>query len=533
LTMSSLTSGCHSSSSTTSQERCVEPADKGKITKSPKDFIFLRTIGEGSFSTVYAGVEVCTGREVAIKVCEKQLIKRERKVPYVMQEKDVMAILNSHPHPFLVRLFCTFQDADHLYFAMTFAKNGELLACLKKLGSFEESVAKFYTAEIVSGLEHLHNLKIIHRDLKPENVLLSESMHILISDFGSAKILKPTLTEKRLADQPLPLLSRVSKRASFVGTAQYVSPEVLNSKPTTLACDFWALGCIIYQMLSGLPPFRAARSTNSIMNFQTALILLLWIWFATFWYGIFPDPRVFRSFQLFFLVQKIEPAERLGSAERGGVAEVKNHPFFDGIDWNTLPMQKPPEMTPYLPGIASSGKMSSDEIEEALKLEPGLGDKQLTRLLGLNLFTPSSSCSSMEASRNGDSKDLIVERGSNESRKQALEEQRKNNIYDQFVEGNLIIKSGYLEKRKGLFARRRMFLMTEGPHLYYVDPVNMELKGQIPWTQELRTEAKNFKIFFVHTPNRTYYLEDPTGHCLDWCKAIEQLHNQYFKNGKR
>ncbi|KRY00653.1 3-phosphoinositide-dependent protein kinase 1, partial [Trichinella pseudospiralis] len=438
LTMSSLASGCHSSSSpssssSTSQERCVEQTDKSKITKSPKDFIFLRTIGEGSFSTVYAGVEVCTGREVAIKVCEKQLIKRERKVPYVMQEKDVMAILNSHPHPFL---------------------NGELLACLKKLGSFEESVAKFYAAEIVSGLEHLHNLRIIHRDLKPENVLLSESMHILISDFGSAKILKPTLT----ADQPLPLLSRVPKRASFVGTAQYVSPE------------------------------------------------------------------------------KTEPAERLGSVESGGVAEVKNHPFFDGIDWNTLPLQKPPEMTPYLPGIASSGKMSSDEIEEALKLEPGLGDKQLTRLLGLNLFTSSGSSSSssgVEVSRNGNSNDLIGERRSNESRRQALEEQRKNNIYNQFVEGNLIIKSGYLEKRKGLFARRRMFLMTEGPHLYYVDPVNMELKGQIPWTQELRTEAKNFKIFFVHTPNRTYYLEDPTGHCLDWCKAIEQLHNQYFKNRKR
>ncbi|KRX54152.1 3-phosphoinositide-dependent protein kinase 1, partial [Trichinella sp. T9] len=503
LTMSSLTSGCHSSSSTTSQERCVEQADKGKITKSPKDFIFLRTIGEGSFSTVYAGVEVCTGREVAIKVCEKQLIKRERKVPYVMQEKDVMAILNSHPHPFLV------------HFAMTFAKNGELLACLKKLGSFEESVAKFYTAEIVSGLEHLHNLKIIHRDLKPENVLLSESMHILISDFGSAKILKPTLT----ADQPLPLLSRVSKRASFVGTAQYVSPEVLNSKPTTLACDFWALGCIIYQMLSGLPPFRAA---NEYLIFQKINKLDY----------EFPDGFNTVAMDLVRNFLKIEPAERLGSVERGGVAEVKNHPFFDGIDWNTLPMQKPPEMTPYLPGIASSGKMSSDEIEEALKLEPGLGDKQLTRLLGLNLFTPSSSCSSMEASRNGDSKDLIVERGSNVSRKQALEEQRKNNIYDQFVEGNLIIKSGYLEKRKGLFARRRMFLMTEGPHLYYVDPVNMELKGQIP-TQELRTEAKNFKIFFVHTPNRTYYLEDPTGHCLDWCKAIEQLHNQYFKNGKQ
>ncbi|KFM81169.1 3-phosphoinositide-dependent protein kinase 1, partial [Stegodyphus mimosarum] len=106
---------------------------------------------------------------------------------------------------------------------------------------------------------------------------------------------------------------------------------------------------------------------------------------------------------------------------------------------------------------------------------------------------------------------------------QRLELQAKNNTWHKFVQGNLILKQGLVDKRKGLFARRRMLLLTTGPHLYYVDPQNMVLKGEIPWSPELRAEPKNFKIFFVHTPNRTYYLEDSEGYALNWCKAIEEV----------
>lgn len=73
-----------------------------------------------------------------------------------------------------------------------------------------------------------------------------------------------------------------------------------------------------------------------------------------------------------------------------------------------------------------------------------------------------------------------------------------------------------------------MLLLTTGPHLYYVDPVNMVLKGEIPWSPELRVEPKSFKIFFVHTPNRTYYLEDPEGFALEWCRAIENMRVHYY-----
>ena len=119
---------------------------------------------------------------------------------------------------------------------------------------------------------------------------------------------------------------------------------------------------------------------------------------------------------------------------------------------------------------------------------------------------------------------------SDEERNRLLDLQQKNNEYHKFVEGNLILKQGILDKKKGFFSRRRMFLLTEGPRLFYVDPKEKVLKGEIPWSADMKTEMKNFKIFFVHTPNRVYYLIDPTSFATKWCEAIESVRNFYFPN---
>jgi len=97
-----------------------------------------------------------------------------------------------------------------------------------------------------------------------------------------------------------------------------------------------------------------------------------------------------------------------------------------------------------------------------------------------------------------------------------------------FVGNRTILKDGVVDKRKGLFAKRRQLILTEGPHLFYVDPNAMVLKGEIPWTKDLRPEVKSFKIFFVHTPSRTYYLEDPSGYAVEWVKRISEVHERYF-----
>lgn len=110
-------------------------------------------------------------------------------------------------------------------------------------------------------------------------------------------------------------------------------------------------------------------------------------------------------------------------------------------------------------------------------------------------------------------------------------EEQKNHPWSDYVnvdDNEFIIKHGFVNKRKGFFARKRMLLLTSKPRLIYIQekPVT-EKKGEIPFTNELKCEAKNFKIFFVHTPNRTYFLEDPTGEALKWCKTIEEVRDKY------
>eukprot|EP00911_Craspedida_sp_UC1_P001786 UC1_evm1s1362 len=144
------------------------------VPRKPKDFVVSRTLGEGSYSTVFMAREKSTGRDFAMKILDKNHIKKENKVKYVKTEKDVFNACN---HPLIVRLFYTMQDAQKLYFVIEYCQNGELLDWIRKLGSFDEECARFYVGEIVLALEHMHAKGIIHRDLKPENILMSAEMH--------------------------------------------------------------------------------------------------------------------------------------------------------------------------------------------------------------------------------------------------------------------------------------------------------------------------------------------------------------------
>ncbi|XP_071449994.1 3-phosphoinositide-dependent protein kinase 1 [Hetaerina americana] len=533
------------------------PPDRSPKTpakRSPKDYIFGKVIGEGSFSTVYLAKYIHTGKEFAIKVCDKRHIIREKKTEYIKREKEVLNLLASVPRstaPFFVKLDCTFQDVNRLYFVLSYAKNGELLPHINKVGSLDVPCTQFYSAEVLHALEHLHSLGIIHRDLKPENILLNEDMHILITDFGSAKIL-PSDEEKKMESESRSVVSeaangideenganqRIGKRKnSFVGTAQYVSPELLTDKPASRCSDLWALGCLLYQMVAGLPPFRS-RSEYQI--FQKIMKLEY----------EFPDGFSPLAKDLVEKLLVIDPKDRLGasddlSGENGCYLSIRSHPFYQGTNFETLHCRTPPKMYPYLPKTSEHGEMRS-EYSVPDHLEPGLDERQLTRLLGLDLqdatpvattpiaaspppVTPvkKKSTAGIVSGRPGIGELLwglpseTVE--DVEARRQKKMEAQLFEKWNTFVEGKLILKQGLLDKKKGLFARRRMFMLTLGPHLFYVDPVAMVLKGEIPWSQQLSVEPKNFKIFFVHTPNRTYYLEDPEGYALEWCKAIEDM----------
>ncbi len=456
--------------------------------KQRADFKFGKILGEGSYSEVVLATEIATGNQYAIKVLVKRHIFREKKEKYVMREREVLSKLD---HPFFVKLYFTFQDKDKLYFGLSLAKKGELLPYIQKLGSFDENATKFYAAEVVLALEYLHNMGIIHRDLKPENILLNEDMHIQITDFGTVKILDENTKEVRAN--------------SFVGTAQYVSPELLTEKSAMKSSDLWALGCLIYQLLAGLPPFRAS---NEYMIFQKIIKLEF----------DFPEGFPERAKDLVSRLLVLDPLKRIGCEDCGGFAELKAHPFFEGTKWDNLCNETPPALKPCM--VVDGEEIHSDFYIDEFDLTP------LTKFL--------SKIQPEENNRQRDQyKPKYVIQYTKEERAARLEKQRRENKWHRFVEGNLVLKMGLIDKRRGLFARRRQFLLTEGPHLYYIDPENMVLKGEIPWSQHMRVEVKTFKTFFVHTPNRLYYLIDPDGHALEWCSAIEEMYRHTFETNQK
>ncbi|KAI9870668.1 MAG: pkb-activating kinase-like protein [Pleopsidium flavum] len=304
--------------------------------KGVKDFNFGRTLGEGSYSTVLAATDRQTLIEYAIKVLDKRHIIKEKKVKYVNIEKDTLNRLTEHPG--VVRLYFTFQDERSLYFVLDLASGGELLGVLKRMTTFDEECTRFYGAQILDTIDYMHAKGVIHRDLKPENVLLDDHMHVKITDFGTAKILNIPRrqpggndgTSGTAAGNPMDG-SEESRANSFVGTAEYVSPELLNQKNACKASDLWAFGCIIYQLLAGRPPFKAA---NEFQTFQKILNLEY----------EFPAgfPEVAKDLVDRLLV--LDPARRLN------IEHIKNHEFFDGIVWGRgLWKQKAPRLKSYVP----------------------------------------------------------------------------------------------------------------------------------------------------------------------------------------
>lgn len=322
------------------------------VKKGVRDFAFGRTLGEGSYSTVLAATDRQTSREYAIKVLDKRHIIKEKKVKYVNIEKDTLNRLTEHPG--IVRLYYTFQDERSLYFVLDLATGGELLSVLKKTTSFDEDCSRFYGAQILDSVEYMHLRGIIHRDLKPENVLLDDQGHVKITDFGTAKILeiKGQQDQSQFGNVSVsndPMDGADTDRAvSFVGTAEYVSPELLTDKNACKASDLWAFGCIVYQLLAGRPPFKAG---NEYQTFQKIVGLEY----------TFPDgfPLVARDLVERLLV--LDPADRLP------ITGIKRHRFFDGIEWGKgLWKQKPPRLRPFRPYAREASNTASRAPQDSV-----------------------------------------------------------------------------------------------------------------------------------------------------------------------
>ncbi|XP_056625158.1 ribosomal protein S6 kinase alpha-6 isoform X3 [Triplophysa dalaica] len=271
----------------------------------PSQFELLKVLGQGSFGKVFLVRKLLgpdAGQLYAMKVLKKASLKVRDRVRTKM-ERDILVEVN---HPFIVKLHYAFQTEGKLYLILDFLRGGDVFTRLSKEVMFTEEDVKFYLAELALALDHLHNLGIVYRDLKPENILLDEAGHIKLTDFGLSK---------ESVDQD-------RKAYSFCGTVEYMAPEVVNRRGHTQSADWWSLGVLMFEMLTGTLPFQG-KDRNETMNMILKAKLGM------------PQFLSLEAQSLLRMLFKRNPTNRLGAGP-DRVEEIKRHAFFSTIDWNKL-----------------------------------------------------------------------------------------------------------------------------------------------------------------------------------------------------
>ncbi|KAJ9180808.1 hypothetical protein P3X46_009015 [Hevea brasiliensis] len=354
-------------------------------------FRLLKRLGCGDIGSVYLSELSGTKCYFAMKVMDKGSLASRKKLLRAQTERE---ILQSLDHPFLPTLYTHFETDKFSCLVMEFCPGGDLHTLRQRQPGkhFHEQAVKFYVAEVLLSLEYLHMLGIIYRDLKPENVLVREDGHIMLSDFDlslrcavnptlvktssleseplrkypvycvqpaciepsciqpscvapttcysprlfSIKSKKDRKPKSELGNQVSPLPELIAeptdaRSMSFVGTHEYLAPEIIKGEGHGSAVDWWTFGIFLYELLFGKTPFKGSGNRATLFN-VVGLPLR------------FPESPVV-SFAARDLVRGLlvkEPQHRL--AYKRGATEIKQHPFFEGVNWALIRCATPPEI---------------------------------------------------------------------------------------------------------------------------------------------------------------------------------------------
>ncbi|KAG2193067.1 hypothetical protein INT46_003593, partial [Mucor plumbeus] len=317
---------------------------KDSVQVGPTDFEKVRLLGKGDVGRVYLVKHKETKKLYALKVLSKKEMIKRNKIKRAMAEQ---AILSSANHPFIVPLYHSFQSNQYLYFCMEFCVGGEFFRALQNRPGrvLKENEAKFYAAEVVAALEYLHLMGIVFRDLKPENILLHESGHLMLSDFDlsiqSPTAALPTLVQPNSPFSRQPMLDTRScmnlRTNSFVGTEEYLAPEVIRGNGHTSTVDWWTLGILVYEMICGYTPFKGPTRDDTF-----ELILNQTVEFPDYSSNPYYRGPGLSSYCKSFIRKLLCKNEKKRLGARAGASEVKSHSFFKSINFALLRNMKPP-----------------------------------------------------------------------------------------------------------------------------------------------------------------------------------------------
>ena len=299
----------------------------GQEKVGPKDFELLKVLGKGGYGKVFQVRKVSgkdAGNVFAMKVLKKATIVRNQKdTAHTKAERN---ILEEVKHPFIVDLHYAFQTGGKLYLILEYLSGGELFMHLEREGIFLEDTASFYLSEIVLALDHLHRQGIIYRDLKPENILLDFSGHIKLTDFG--------LCKEAIQDGAV--------THTFCGTIEYMAPEILTRTGHGKGVDWWSLGALMFDMLTGAPPFTAENRKKTIEKILRCKLNLPPY--------LTPDAK-----DLLRKLLRRQACQRLGAGAEDAEL-IKRHPFFRHVNWAEVISRK--MEPPIKPSLASDDDTS-------------------------------------------------------------------------------------------------------------------------------------------------------------------------------
>lgn len=305
------------------------------LRKTADDFEPLRCLGKGSYGTVILVKQRTTGRLYAQKQFKKaSLVVHKKLVEQTKTERQILESVNKHP--FVVKLYYAFQDREKLYLILEYGQGGELFTHLAEERMFSEPTAAFYLAEMVLALSHLHDeLGVVYRDLKPENILLDAEGHLLLTDFGLSKVATDDAT-----------------CSSMLGTVEYMAPEVIKGEKYGKAVDWWSLGALAYDLMTGSPPFRGNNNHKIQQNILKQKLIMP--------YFLGPDAK-----DLLNRLLRKDPAKRLGSHMPKDLALIQGHRFFRKIDWKKLAAR---EMEPPIQPMITDPELAENFSAEFTEL---------------------------------------------------------------------------------------------------------------------------------------------------------------------
>ena len=470
---------------------------KTKKAYKNEDFDVISLSGKGAYGTVLKVKlkEDPTNKLYAIKTMDIKALSSIKKLYQAYLECDILSQIDN---PYIVNIFGAFSENGKIYIVMDYLSKGDFSDFIRLNFPLKLDTIQFYAAEIINFLEYIQSKKIVHRDLKPENIMMNDKWHLEVIDFGTARILgkyfdkenmefkdddttydisetddlkgnKIAINEEDDDDFFEDSKSRPERRGmTFVGTAEYVSPEVLGDKPAEFGADAWALGIMIYQMFFGKTPFK---EKNNYLTFRK--IEQLKIDFEGGEKITIPDDAK-------DLISKIlvkEPNKRLGGGEPGteyDIAHLKSHPFFKGIDWKNLHNMTPPNSENF--DFLLNKKNKEKKVEENKKTE--------------------------------------------KNKEPEIKSENKE----------IILKSGELEKKSPwLHYNTRKIILYSTPKIAYIDPSNNKVKGEIYLDKSVKVNHVSSNVFDIISSKRNFRFKASDGEALVWEKSINEAIKQYGK----